>query len=115
MEEHQLQADRIPRHLAVIMDGNGRWAQAQGLERNAGHRAGIEAVRTILRTANDLGIRYLTLYAFSSENWDRPQDEVRELMRLLEHYLVEEIDEVMENDIRVRAMGRLERHWEHRA
>jgi undecaprenyl diphosphate synthase len=109
MGVEELRSDRIPRHVAIIMDGNGRWAEAQGLERNAGHRAGIEAVRTALRTANDLGVRYLTLYAFSSENWGRPQDEVRELMRLLERYLVEEIDDVMEKGIRVRAMGRLER------
>jgi undecaprenyl diphosphate synthase len=109
MPSPELRSDRIPAHVAIIMDGNGRWAEARGLERNAGHREGIEAVRTVLRTANDLGIRYLTLYAFSSENWGRPQDEVRELMRLLEHYLVEEIDEVMENGIQVRAMGRLER------
>ena len=109
MREESICSDRIPRHVAIIMDGNGRWAQARGLERNAGHRAGIEAVRDVLRAANDFGVRFLTLYAFSSENWGRPQDEVRELMRLLEHYLVEEIQEVMDNDIRVRAMGRLER------
>ncbi len=109
MREESICSDRIPRHVAIIMDGNGRWAQARGLERNAGHRAGIEAVRDVLRAANDFGVRYLTLYAFSSENWGRPQDEVRELMRLLEHYLVEEIQEVMDNGIRVRAMGRLER------
>jgi undecaprenyl diphosphate synthase len=105
----ELRSDRIPRHVAIIMDGNGRWAEAQGLERNAGHRAGIEAVRAVLRAANDLGIQYLTLYAFSSENWGRPQDEVRELMRLLDRYLVEEMDEVMEKGIRVRAIGRLDR------
>ncbi len=109
MLQVELQSDRIPRHVAIIMDGNGRWAEARGFERNEGHRAGIEAVRNVLRAANELGIKYLTLYAFSSENWDRPQAEVRELMRLLESYLVEEIDDVMENDIRVRAMGRLER------
>ena len=109
MTEHGIRSDRIPRHVAIIMDGNGRWAEARGLERNEGHRAGIEAVRTVLRTANDLGIQYLTLYAFSNENWGRPQDEVRELMRLLEHYLVDELDEVMEKGIRIRAMGRLDR------
>jgi len=109
MRDEPSRSDRIPRHVAIIMDGNGRWAEARGLERNAGHRAGIEAVREVLRAANDFGVRYLTLYAFSSENWDRPQDEVRELMRLLEHYLLEELQEVMDNDIRVRAMGRLER------
>jgi undecaprenyl diphosphate synthase len=109
MSAQELRTDRIPRHIAIIMDGNGRWAQARGLERNEGHRAGIESVRSVLRGADELGLRYLTLYAFSSENWGRPQDEVRELMRLLERYLVEEIDEVMENGIRIRAIGRLER------
>jgi len=109
MREQEVESERVPQHVAIIMDGNGRWAEARGLGRNAGHREGIEAVRKVLRAANDLGIRYLTLYAFSSENWDRPQDEVRELMRLLEYYLVENIDEVMENGIRVRAMGRLDR------
>ena len=109
MTDRDISSDSVPRHVAIIMDGNGRWAEARGLERNAGHRAGIEAVRNVLRTANDLGIRFLTLYAFSSENWGRPQDEVGELMRLLEHYLVEELDEVMEKGIRILAMGRLER------
>jgi len=108
MTDQETPSDNVPRHVAIIMDGNGRWAEARGLERNAGHRAGIEAVRGVLRTANDLGIRFLTLYAFSSENWGRPQDEVSELMRLLEHYLVEELDEVMEKGIRILAMGRLE-------
>jgi undecaprenyl diphosphate synthase len=109
MADQDIRSDRIPRHVAIIMDGNGRWAEARGLERNEGHRAGIEAVRTVLRTANDLGIRFVTLYAFSSENWGRPQDEVRELMRLLEHFLVEDLEEVLEKGIRIRAMGRLER------
>ena len=109
MTDQDFRSDRVPRHVAIIMDGNGRWAEARGLERNAGHRAGIEAVRGVLRTANDLGIRFLTLYAFSSENWGRPQGEVGELMRLLEHYLVEELDEVMDKGIRILAMGRLER------
>ena len=108
-EDATLRSDRMPRHVAIIMDGNGRWAEARGLARNAGHRAGIEAVRNVLRAANDLNVRYLTLYAFSSENWGRPQDEVRELMRLLEHYLVEEIDEVMRNGICLRSIGRIDR------
>jgi len=99
----------IPRHVAIIMDGNGRWAQARGLERNAGHREGLESVRAIPRRAHELGVEYLTLYAFSIENWNRPKNEVSELMRLLEHYLEVEIDEVMENDIRVRSIGRLDR------
>ena len=77
-------ADRIPRHVAIIMDGNGRWAERRGLSRIKGHRQGLEAVRSVVRSAGDLGIRYLTLYAFSLENWTRPAAEVRELMRLLD-------------------------------
>jgi undecaprenyl diphosphate synthase len=98
-----------PRHVAIIMDGNGRWAESRGLERNAGHREGIESVRDVLRASNDLGVEFLTLYAFSQQNWDRPREEVAELMRLLEHYLETEIDEVMEKEIRIRAMGRMDR------
>jgi undecaprenyl diphosphate synthase len=91
------------------MDGNGRWAEARGLERNAGHRAGLDAVRGVIRSAHELGIEYLTLYAFSLENWNRPQAEVVELMRLLDHYLDVEFDEVMRNGIRVRTIGRIDR------
>ena len=109
MRERRLRSDRIPSHVAIIMDGNGRWAEARGLERNAGHRAGLEGVRAVVRAAHELGIRYLTLYAFSSENWNRPKGEVNELMRLLDQYLGEEIEEVMRNGIRVRTLGRLER------
>jgi undecaprenyl diphosphate synthase len=99
----------MPRHVAIIMDGNGRWAEAQGRSRNEGHREGLEAVREVVRTAGDLGIDYLTLYAFSIENWNRPQAEVTELMRLLDHYLEVELDEVLEKDIRVQVIGRLDR------
>ena len=81
MGQNDIRSDRLPRHVAIIMDGNGRWAEARGLERNAGHRAGVESVREVVRAAGDLGIEVLTLYAFSSENWGRPQGEVRELMR----------------------------------
>ena len=77
-----LRRDRMPNHVAVIMDGNGRWAERRGLERTDGHRAGVESVRQIVRAANDLGIRWLTLYAFSSENWNRPKHEVEVLMAL---------------------------------
>jgi len=91
------------------MDGNGRWAEARGLERNAGHRAGVEAVKATVRAANELGIPRLTLYSFSSENWNRPKSEVQELMRLLDQYLETEVDEVMRNGIRVQAIGRLDR------
>ena len=97
------------RHVAIIMDGNGRWAERRGLSRIEGHREGLEAVREVVRTAGDLGIEVLTLYAFSLENWNRPQAEVAELMRLLEHYLEVELPEVVRNDIEVRAIGRLDR------
>ncbi len=104
-----LRPDRVPRHVAIIMDGNGRWAEARGLERNAGHRAGVEAVRDVVRAAGDLGIEYLTLYAFSSENWNRPKGEVHELMSLLEDYLEQDLDEAVEQGVRLRAIGRLDR------
>jgi undecaprenyl diphosphate synthase len=101
--------ERAPRHVAIIMDGNGRWAERRGLSRIEGHREGLEAVREVVRAAGDLGVEVLTLYAFSLENWNRPQSEVAELMRLLEHYLTVELPEVIRNDIEVRAIGRLER------
>jgi len=109
MGERRLQKDRLPRHVAIIMDGNGRWAEARGLERNAGHREGVEAVKAVVRAANEIGIPRLTLYSFSSENWNRPKAEVQELMRLLDHYLGNEVDEVMRNGIRIEAVGRLDR------
>ena len=83
MGEARIRSDRLPRHVAIIMDGNGRWAQARGLERNEGHQQGLEALREVVRASNDFGVRYLTLYAFSIENWKRPQGEVGELMRLV--------------------------------
>jgi undecaprenyl diphosphate synthase len=101
--------ERMPRHVAIIMDGNGRWAERRGLSRIEGHREGLEAVREVVRAAGDLGVEVLTLYAFSLENWNRPQSEVAELMRLLEHYLAVELPEVIRNDIEVRAIGRLDR------
>jgi undecaprenyl diphosphate synthase len=109
MHERRIRADALPRHVAVIMDGNGRWAEERGLTRFDGHRAGIEAVRAVVRASHELGIPILTLYAFSTENWSRPQAEVDDLMQLLDGYLDSELDEVMRNGIRVRAVGRLER------
>ncbi len=109
MRERKLESSRLPRHVAVIMDGNGRWAEARGLSRNEGHWAGIEAVRAVVRGAHELGIGTLTLYSFSLENWERPRREVDELMRILEHYLETELEEVHRNGIQVRAIGRLDR------
>ncbi len=100
---------RVPRHVAIIMDGNGRWAMSRGLERIAGHREGIESVREVIRACRDFGIEILTLYTFSIENWNRPHGEVSDLMQLLEEYLETEIDEVMEHGARVRTIGRVDR------
>ena len=93
------------RHLAIIMDGNGRWAQARRLPRIAGHRAGVEAVRRIVEAAPDVGIEVLTLYAFSSENWKRPADEVADLMGLLRHYIQSEINDLHKNGVRLDFIG----------
>jgi len=109
MIESSLISERIPRHIAIIMDGNGRWAQSRGISRNEGHKKGLDALRTVVRSANDLGVRWLTLYAFSLENWNRPKLEVASLMGLLERYLEIEIDEVMEKGIRLRSIGRPDR------
>jgi undecaprenyl diphosphate synthase len=99
----------LPRHIAIIMDGNGRWAKARGLPRIAGHRRGAEALRRTLIAASELGIPYLTLFGFSSENWKRPLDEVGELMGLLRHYLRGEIAELHKNGVRLRVIGEIGR------
>jgi len=98
---------KIPRHVAIIMDGNGRWAKQRGLTRLEGHRAGAESVRAIVRACGELGIGYLTLYAFSSENWRRPKVEVTALMHLLEFYLQREVAELDKNNVRLAAIGRI--------
>ena len=95
----------LPRHIAIIMDGNGRWAKARGLPRIAGHRRGADAVRRTLEAAGELGVPYLTLFGFSSENWKRPHDEVDDLMGLLRHYLRGEIAELHRNGVRLRVIG----------
>ena len=101
--------ERLPRHVAIIMDGNGRWATSRGLTRIAGHRRGKDSVKEVVETARRLGIPYLSLYAFSSENWQRPRDEVSALMRFLRHYLVAEMKRMMKNGIRLVAIGNLRR------
>jgi undecaprenyl diphosphate synthase len=98
---------KIPRHVAIIMDGNGRWAKQRGLPRVQGHKCGAESVREIVRTAAELGIEYITLYAFSAENWQRPAGEVQALMRLLEKFLRDEIAELNRTNTRLQAIGRL--------
>ena len=104
-----IEKDRLPRHVAVIMDGNGRWAQRRGLSRLEGHRRGKEAVRNIVDASREIGLSYLTLYAFSSENWHRPQREVRALMGLLNRYLRTELRRMMRYNIRLQSVGDLER------
>jgi undecaprenyl diphosphate synthase len=94
-----------PQHVAIIMDGNGRWAKARGLPRVAGHRRGADAVRRVIRGAGELGVPVLTLFAFSTENWARPADEVSDLMGLLRHYLRHELDELGRNGAKLRVIG----------
>jgi undecaprenyl diphosphate synthase len=98
---------KLPRHVAIIMDGNGRWAQRRGLLRVRGHVAGVESVRAVTRLARRLGISYLTLFAFSEENWQRPGVEIRALMSLLRRYLHRELSEMQENQIALKAIGNL--------
>ncbi|HTN54301.1 MAG TPA: polyprenyl diphosphate synthase [Anaeromyxobacter sp.] len=107
--EARVKARPLPRHVAIIMDGNGRWAEGRGLPRVAGHREGSEAVRAVTRVARRIGIEALTLYAFSAENWARPDEEVGALMQLLSEYLDSERPEMTENGIRLNAIGELER------
>jgi undecaprenyl diphosphate synthase len=100
---------KLPRHVAIIMDGNGRWAQAHGLPRVEGHRQGAKAVREVVRAARETGLRALTLYAFSAQNWSRPPEEVATLMQLLRDYVIDERDELMDNGIRLIAIGDVDR------
>ncbi len=99
----------LPEHIAIIMDGNGRWAKKRMLPRNMGHRAGVEALRDVIKTASNIGIRYLTLYAFSTENWRRPESEISMLMKLLVEYLKKEIAELDYNNVKIQTIGDITR------
>jgi undecaprenyl diphosphate synthase len=101
--------ERVPRHIGIIMDGNGRWARARGLPRAAGHRAGTENLRRVLRAAVEFGVEILTIYAFSTENWGRPEGEVRALMSILERVIDRELQELHEEGVKLRHLGRLDR------
>ena len=103
----RVSARALPRHVAIIMDGNGRWARARGLPRIAGHRSGAEAARRTVAAAAELGIPYLTLFGFSSENWKRPSTEIHDLMALLRHYLRGEIEELHRNGVRLKVIGQI--------
>ena len=107
--EQQVKERPVPRHVGIIMDGNGRWAELRGQPRLEGHREGSNSVRAVTRTARRVGVQALTLYAFSSQNWARPAEEVAGLMELLRDYLLRERDEIMENGIRLNAIGEVDR------
>lgn len=100
-----LDRERIPAHVAIIMDGNGRWAKRRGVPRLAGHNAGMKAMIEVVRRANDLGMKYLTVYAFSTENWKRSAEEVSGIFRLLIKYVESELQELMDNNVRIRILG----------
>lgn len=104
-EEIILDNDNIPKHVAIIMDGNGRWAKKRKLPRTMGHKAGVETIRRVIKESHKLGIKYLTLYAFSTENWKRPSDEVSALMKLLVEYFRKELKELNENDVVIKISG----------
>ena len=106
-DNFDLDMSRIPEHIAIIMDGNGRWAKEHNLPRVLGHRAGVEAIRRIVKECNRLGVKYLTLYAFSTENWNRPMQEVDSLMKLLVEYLKKEFEELNANDVVINSIGNI--------
>jgi undecaprenyl diphosphate synthase len=108
-EEKDVLPEKIPTHIGIIMDGNGRWALARGLPRMAGHRAGTENLRRIIEACIEFGIRYLTIYAFSTENWGRPSAEVQGLMRIFENVIDNELQELHDQGVRLRHIGRLDR------
>lgn len=106
-DQRPMTHDLLPRHIAIIMDGNGRWAKSRGLPRTAGHKKGADSLRNVLNACRDAGVKYLTIYAFSSENWKRPTDEISDLMQLLRHYLERELQTMHENGVRMRFIGDL--------
>lgn len=112
MNEHNPPAawtrTQIPQHVAIIMDGNGRWAQSRGLPRSAGHRMGVEAVRRTVRAAIEIGVKYLTIFSFSSENWARPASEIDDLMGLMKRFIRRDLAELHQNNVRVRVIGERE-------
>lgn len=105
----QIDKSRIPEHIAIIMDGNGRWAKAQNLDRTEGHRRGVESVRTAMKAASEIGVKYLTLYTFSTENWNRPVEEVDALMELMVQAVTRETAELVENGIVLKVIGEIDR------
>lgn len=105
VHSNKLKNTNIPRHIAIIMDGNGRWAERNGLDRIFGHKEGVEAVRSVVEGAGEIGVEYLTLYAFSTENWNRPKDEVDALMGLLVHAIVAETENLHKNNVSLRTIG----------
>jgi len=111
-DEHLIESlkksGEIPKHIAIIMDGNGRWAKKRGLPRVAGHKKGVDSVREVVQACSDIGVKYLTLYTFSTENWNRPKDEVSTLMRLLLNSLRDKVSELNDKDIRLTAIGDLD-------
>ena len=111
--KEKLNFDNLPKHVAIIMDGNGRWAKSQNKERTFGHKNAIKAVREVISACNEVGIPYLTLYTFSTENWNRPTEEVDTLMNLLSSTLLQEAEEIFSRGIRIRAIGDLEALPEH--
>lgn len=104
-DNDNIDMDKIPKHIAIIMDGNGRWARERNLPRTMGHRAGVETIRDIVKECNNLGVKYLTLYAFSTENWGRPSEEVSTLMKLLVEYLRNEFEELHSNNVVISSIG----------
>lgn len=107
--KEKIDPSRIPAHVAIIMDGNGRWAKQQGKDRSYGHKYGVDSVRTVTEAASEIGIKYLTLYTFSTENWNRPQEEVDALMALLVMAIERETPDLIKNNVRLQAIGDLSR------